>query len=152
MKNKWIIFLSLHALAIGLLSCEADKTQKIEQKNWELVWSDEFNREAGELPNSNNWTYDIGASGWGNQELQYYTNRPELVNSIGEKFRVFFGLLFPWVSWPVLHDGSQCCDVSGGQHPGTAAATAELPADASVLAPTHDRAPARADLTCRFGG
>jgi len=40
-----------------------------------LVWSDEFN--AGSAPDSEKWTYDIGGNGWGNQELEYYTNRPE---------------------------------------------------------------------------
>ncbi|MCK7590666.1 glycoside hydrolase family 16 protein [Subsaxibacter sp. CAU 1640] len=37
-----------------------------------LVWSDEFDT-AG-APDSNNWTYDLGAGGWGNGELQTYTN------------------------------------------------------------------------------
>ncbi len=36
-----------------------------------LVWSDEFN--ASEI-NNQNWTYDLGANGWGNQELQNYTS------------------------------------------------------------------------------
>lgn len=40
-----------------------------------LVWSDEFNT-AG-APDPAKWGYDIGAGGWGNAELQYYTNRPE---------------------------------------------------------------------------
>ncbi|MGB1075400.1 MAG: family 16 glycosylhydrolase [Flavobacteriales bacterium] len=37
----------------------------------ELIWSDEFN---GDQIDFNNWTYDLGASGWGNQELQNYTS------------------------------------------------------------------------------
>lgn len=40
-----------------------------------LVWSDEFNS-AG-APDPAKWGYDLGAGGWGNAELQYYTNRPE---------------------------------------------------------------------------
>lgn len=41
-----------------------------------LVWSDEFNGTAIDL---NNWTFDIGwgQNGWGNAELQYYTDRPQ---------------------------------------------------------------------------
>jgi hypothetical protein len=39
-----------------------------------LLWSDEFN---GSTINSSNWTYDLGNSGWGNNELENYTNRPE---------------------------------------------------------------------------
>ena len=38
-----------------------------------LVWSDEFDTPGA--PNSNKWGYDLGASGWGNNELQYYTDR-----------------------------------------------------------------------------
>jgi len=38
---------------------------------WRLVWSDEFNRDG--LPDATKWSYDVGGSGWGNQELQYYT-------------------------------------------------------------------------------
>lgn len=38
-----------------------------------LVWSDEFNGASAEsAPNSQNWTYDTGAGGWGNQELETY--------------------------------------------------------------------------------
>jgi Glycosyl hydrolases family 16 len=37
-----------------------------------LLWSDEFN---GSTINSSNWTYDLGNSGFGNNELQNYTNR-----------------------------------------------------------------------------
>ncbi len=42
-----------------------------------LVWSDEFNVDG--LPNASKWGYEIGtgSSGWGNNELQYYTSRPE---------------------------------------------------------------------------
>lgn len=38
-----------------------------------LVWSDEFDQPGA--PNPSKWGYDIGAGGWGNNELQYYTNR-----------------------------------------------------------------------------
>ena len=36
-----------------------------------LKWSDEFN---GNAVNTNNWNYDTGSSGWGNNELENYTN------------------------------------------------------------------------------
>jgi len=39
-----------------------------------LIWSDEFN---GTTINGSNWTYDLGNSGFGNNELQNYTNRAE---------------------------------------------------------------------------
>jgi beta-glucanase (GH16 family) len=43
---------------------------------WTLVWSDEFD---GETLNTRNWLFDKGAGGWGNNEWQYYTDRPENV-------------------------------------------------------------------------
>jgi beta-glucanase (GH16 family) len=42
--------------------------------NWRLVWSDEFD---AETLNKENWSYDLGGSGWGNRELQVYTSTPE---------------------------------------------------------------------------
>lgn len=38
----------------------------------EPVWSDEFDYEG--QPDSEKWGYDLGGDGWGNNELQYYTN------------------------------------------------------------------------------
>lgn len=46
-------------------------TQKMDGKNWELVWADEFDGQG--LPDTNKWTFDIGNWGWGNNEPQYYT-------------------------------------------------------------------------------
>jgi glycerophosphoryl diester phosphodiesterase len=43
-----------------------------------LIWSDEFNTNG--VPDSTKWGYDIGGHGWGNNESQYYTDRPENVN------------------------------------------------------------------------
>ena len=39
--------------------------------NFTLVWSDEFD---GNTVNTNNWKFETGAGGWGNNELQNYTN------------------------------------------------------------------------------
>jgi beta-glucanase (GH16 family) len=43
---------------------------------WTLVWSDEF---SSSTINTANWTFDIGtgSSGWGNNELEYYTSRSQ---------------------------------------------------------------------------
>jgi beta-glucanase (GH16 family) len=40
-----------------------------------LLWSDEFDTPGS--PNPANWTYDMGAGGWGNNELEYYTSRQD---------------------------------------------------------------------------
>ena len=41
---------------------------------YKLVWSDEFN---GSSIDESNWTIQTGGGGWGNQEAQHYTARPE---------------------------------------------------------------------------
>ncbi|MBZ5595475.1 MAG: glycoside hydrolase family 16 protein [Acidobacteriia bacterium] len=41
---------------------------------WTLIWSDEFDGPAGTAPDAAKWVYDLGASGWGNQELENYTD------------------------------------------------------------------------------
>lgn len=43
-------------------------------KDYQLVWSDEFNESTLNL---NNWTIEVGGGGWGNQEKQYYTDRTD---------------------------------------------------------------------------
>ncbi len=48
----------------------------LQAQNYTLVWADSFNNGA---INPNKWTFEsgTGTNGWGNNELQYYTNRPE---------------------------------------------------------------------------
>lgn len=38
-----------------------------------LLWSDEFNGDAGTFPTAYRWTFAEGGAGWGNNELQCYT-------------------------------------------------------------------------------
>jgi beta-glucanase (GH16 family) len=57
---------------------------------WSLVWSDEFNEPAGTPPNPDNWGYELGDGtvngipGWGNDELQYYTDSPDNAATDGQ--------------------------------------------------------------------
>ena len=72
---KYALMLSI----IALLSCETDDQQTVARFT-ELTLSEEFDTNG--QPNASIWGYDIGTgeNGWGNQELQYYTDRPENVN------------------------------------------------------------------------
>ena len=47
----------------------------------QLLWSEEF--DSGTAPNSDVWSYDLGAGGWGNSELQEYTDDPANVRVEG---------------------------------------------------------------------
>jgi len=40
---------------------------------WQQVWSDEFNYTG--LPDSTKWNYDVGGNGWGNNELEFYSEK-----------------------------------------------------------------------------
>jgi len=70
MKKRYSTTYILRTLIL-LFICNITKAQ-----SWEKVWSDEFNYTG--LPDSTKWSYNVGGSGWGNHERQFYTSkRPE---------------------------------------------------------------------------
>lgn len=85
-QSYFVVPFMLALLAVGIWSCDGDETQNHPDRNWTLAWSDEFDGAAGTSPDSTKWVYDIGtgANGWGNNELQYYTDRPENVSHDGD--------------------------------------------------------------------
>jgi beta-glucanase (GH16 family) len=84
-RNRSVGLSSLLVLPL-FFSCSTDTEQKIEQPDWQLSWSDEFNGKKGDLLDQTKWSFDLGRgqNGWGNQELQYYTDRPQNVSMDGE--------------------------------------------------------------------
>jgi beta-glucanase (GH16 family) len=44
---------------------------------WNLVWSDEFDSLTPSSIDLNKWTPEVGGSGWGNHELQFYTGESQ---------------------------------------------------------------------------
>ena len=68
----------LMVAVLVFMGCSTDETQQVTNFT-ELTLSEEFDTEGA--PNSAIWSYDIGTgeNGWGNNELQYYTDRPENV-------------------------------------------------------------------------
>ncbi|PHI19765.1 glycoside hydrolase [Lewinellaceae bacterium SD302] len=57
--------------------------KEIFSKKRKLVWSDEF--DGNGAPDPKKWAYDIGGQGWGNNELQYYTNRMDNAERVAGK-------------------------------------------------------------------
>lgn len=47
------------------------------------MWSDEFNGPANTPPDPSKWGYDLGGGGFGNAELETYTNSPDNVSMDG---------------------------------------------------------------------
>ena len=80
-RMKTAIFCAIIAtVAVGFLGCETDDTQTVARLT-NLVLAEEFDTDGA--PNPAVWANDIGrgpdGDGWGNQELQYYTDRSENV-------------------------------------------------------------------------
>lgn len=69
-----ILLLPVFAAACAILSPTTQPTPIAVPDGWSLIWQEEFN---GETINPQNWTFDLGAGGWGNGEAQYYTAREE---------------------------------------------------------------------------
>jgi beta-glucanase (GH16 family) len=63
---------TVYLLFLILIICVQFSITKAQ--NYKLVWSDEFNSSSLDM---SKWNYDIGTGtgGWGNNELQYYTDR-----------------------------------------------------------------------------
>ena len=63
----------LALLLLPLVACTGGEEEP--QETWKLVWSDEFQGEEGAPPNPDNWTFDVGGDGWGNNQLEHNTDR-----------------------------------------------------------------------------
>jgi beta-glucanase (GH16 family) len=66
MNKHKLIFLPVFFIICSFHTAHSQKNNK-----WKLIWSDEFSYTG--LPDSTKWGYDVGGNGWGNNELQYYT-------------------------------------------------------------------------------
>lgn len=71
-RLKWRLAALLGVCVLVVMTASA---QTSTNAAWTLVWSDEFNQPDGSAPDPAKWVYDIGASGWGNNEWEYYTSR-----------------------------------------------------------------------------
>ncbi|MWV42667.1 family 16 glycosylhydrolase [Paenibacillus sp. HJL G12] len=77
-KGKMLCLIVLFSLLIAMMPANITNAAP----TWNLVWSDEFN---GNSLDKSNWKTEIGTGtgGWGNNELQYYTDRQENVQVTG---------------------------------------------------------------------
>ena len=69
-------------LAIGLVISARGQTPAAapsRESGWKLVWSDEFNGKNGSGIDGSKWVIETGGNGWGNKELEYYTDRSQNV-------------------------------------------------------------------------
>jgi beta-glucanase (GH16 family) len=52
----------------------ADGSVAADLPGWNLTWSDEFDGPDGSAVDPTKWKHDVGGTGWGNNELEYYTD------------------------------------------------------------------------------
>ena len=64
----------LSAAILAFSACEPKVVSSV-PSGMELVWADEF--DADGAPDSAKWDYSTGGNGWGNAELQFYTDKRE---------------------------------------------------------------------------
>jgi beta-glucanase (GH16 family) len=76
-QRQGVSFFACLFTAVSVLSGGGGAEKVKPPEGYTLVWSDEFNGKKGSLPDVSKWTYDLGGSGWGNRELEYYTNRAD---------------------------------------------------------------------------
>jgi uncharacterized protein (TIGR03437 family) len=91
MKPRLLIFL----LALPLLA---------QKPGWIPTWSDEF---SGSSLDSSKWVFEAGGNGWGNNESETYTSRPEnltvengllVIHALKENYSGTDGILKPYTS------------------------------------------------------
>jgi len=78
MKAGLVLAAVLMTLA-AIVGCHEDE----EPVSYGLIWQDEFEGPAGQLPDPEKWKFDLGTD-WGNAQLEYDTNRPENVSLDGD--------------------------------------------------------------------
>lgn len=88
MKHVILKGIAYSFACVMLLSCSDDEGTDAGLTNLNLVFEDNFDRDPNLAPNdvqsidTQSWNYDLGtgSNGWGNNELQYYTDRPENIS------------------------------------------------------------------------
>lgn len=67
-------------------TCNAFTGETGSGNNDVLVWAEEFDEDGA--PCTGTWNYDLGANGWGNNESQNYTDRPENIIISGGTLKI----------------------------------------------------------------
>src|SRR5258708_38403551 len=66
-RHTWV------TVVVGV-SCSVGGTRESSRPAWQLVWHDEFD---GTTLDAGKWVRETGGNGWGNAELEFYTDRTE---------------------------------------------------------------------------
>ena len=81
MKRTLLALLGMVLTLSLFIACDEDDGKNLPsfvKENMKLVWNDEFDNDAKEL-NPDYWSHNTGGGGWGNNEVQVYTDRKSVV-------------------------------------------------------------------------
>lgn len=89
--KQWALAFALVLFCCFCIGCGGGSTIAITQPppppptmaGWTLTWNDEFNGADGSAPDPSKWSFDLGGNGWGNNELECYTNRLQNAEIMG---------------------------------------------------------------------
>ena len=78
MRKIFQYLLALAVLLSATLSCGgSSQSVATPPPSYVLSWSDEFSAANGSSPDASKWVMETGGNGWGNNELESYTNRTQ---------------------------------------------------------------------------
>jgi beta-glucanase (GH16 family) len=73
--TRWAV---LVFLSVTVIACAGQSAGGVVKDGvWQLVWSDEFNGPNDSHVDTSKWVVETGGEGWGNEELEYYTDRAQ---------------------------------------------------------------------------
>ncbi len=75
LKSRVVLLIMAMALLFGIISAPSLLQAAPTDSNWVQVWADECNGSAGSAVDSSKWNLVNSGGGFGNNELQFYTNR-----------------------------------------------------------------------------
>ena len=77
MRQNRLVWMTVALIALGCCGLQgtAQSSKPLgERTGWRLTFQDEFSQAYGAAVDETKWAFDTGGNGWGNEELQYYTN------------------------------------------------------------------------------
>jgi beta-glucanase (GH16 family) len=83
-KTRALLAAAVVALTLTGGLAAASRNDSADAAIGPITWQDEFNGAANSPIDGNKWKFDIGGSGWGNNEQQYYTNSTSNVRHDGQ--------------------------------------------------------------------
>lgn len=83
LKLKNVCTALLFTITITFVFDACQSTSNSNETKWQIVWQDEFDGVTKQRLDSTKWGYDVGGSGWGNNQLEFDTDSSKNVSLDG---------------------------------------------------------------------